>query len=182
MSRQKFSLVTDIPLIIWLTLVWSALWQDFGPGTLIPGFIIAIVVVNFFYLPPVGLSGRFNVLSLIAFSGRFLVDLVTASFEVFWLAISKGPDLRNAVVAVRLRTRSDLILTATGHVTSLVPGSFVLEVDRGSSTLYLHCLNIVTPKDADAVRASVLRSEAGLIRIMGTRKELDELRAEESTP
>lgn len=180
MSRQKFSLVTDVPLILWLTFVWGALWQDFGAGTLIFGLIIAFLAVNFFYLPPVGLSGRFNILAFVSFSAGFLVDLVTASIEVFWLAVTRGPALRNAVVAVRLRSHSDLIVTATGHATSLIPGSLVVEVDRASSTLYLHCLNVSTEEDAEAVRATVRKSEAAFIRIMGTRQELAELRAEES--
>ncbi len=181
MSRQKFSLVTDVPLILWLTLVWGALWQDFGLANLVLGLLIAFVVVNFFYLPPVGLSGRFNVLALITFSAGFLVDLVKASIEVFWLAVTKGPAVRNAIVAVHLRSHSDLIVTATGHATSLIPGSLVVEVDRASSTLYLHCLDVVTSEDAEAMRNTVRKSEAGFIRIMGTKQELAELKAEEST-
>lgn len=181
MSRQRIPLVTELPLVIWLVLVWGALWQDFGPGNLLFGAVLAYVVVNFFYLPPVELTGRFNVLWLIPFLGRFLVKLVTASADVFWLALTRGPRLRNAVVAVTLRSHSDFLVTATGHAISLIPGSLVLEVDRSTSTLYLHCLNVDSPEDAEVIRRDVLTTEAWLVRIMGTRADLASLRAEEAS-
>jgi multicomponent Na+:H+ antiporter subunit E len=178
-TRQRIPLITELPLVIWLVLVWGALWQDFGPGNLVFGALIAYVVVNFFYLPPVELTGRFNVLWVVPFLGRFLYELVTASLQVFWLAVSKGPSLRNAVVAVELRSSSDFLVTATGHAISLIPGSLVLEVDRSTSTLYLHCLNVADDAGADAIRRNVRATEAWLIRIMGSSADLAALRAEE---
>lgn len=175
MTRQRIPFITELPLVIWLVLVWGALWQDFGLGNLAFGAIIAYGVVNFFYLPPVELTGRFNVLWAIPFLGRFLYKLVTASVGVFWLAVTKGPSLHNAVVAVNLRSHSDFLTTATGHAISLVPGSLVLEVDRSTSTLYLHCLNVNDEADAEVVRREVRSTEAWLIRIMGTKAELQAL-------
>lgn len=180
MSRQRIPLITELPLVIWLVLVWGALWQDFSPGNLVFGAILAYAVVNFFYLPPVQLTGRFNVLWLIPFLGRFFFKLITASAEVFWLALTKGPQLRSAVVAVELRSSSDFLVTATGHAISLIPGSLVLEVDRSTSTLYLHCLHVNAPEDAEAIRRDVRATEGWLIRIMGTKADLASLRAEEA--
>ncbi|MHA7284014.1 Na+/H+ antiporter subunit E [Arthrobacter sp. TMS2-4] len=180
MSRQHIPLITELPLVIWLVLVWGALWQDFSPGTLVFGAIIAYVVVNFFYLPPVELTGRFNVLWVVPFVGRFLYRLVVASVQVFWLALTKGPALRSAVVAVRLRSHSDFLATATGHALSLIPGSLVLEVDRSTSTLYLHCLHIHSEADAEAIRRDVRATEAWLIKIMGSRLDLAALKKAEA--
>ena len=180
MTRQRIPLITELPLVIWLVLVWGALWQDFSPGNLLFGAVLAYVVVNVFYLPPVELTGRFNVFWALAFVGRFLGQLVVASLQVFWLALTRGPRLRNAVVAVELRSHSDFLVTATGHALSLIPGSLVLEVDRSTSTLYLHCLNVTSAADADAVRRDVRATEARLIRIMGTKADLAALRQEEA--
>jgi len=94
------------------------------------------------------------------------------------VAILVGPRARNAVIGVPLRTRSDLLITATGHTMSLIPGSLVVEVDRSTATLYFHALNIRTPEEAEAFRRAVRRIEAAWIRIMGTREELAALRAE----
>ena len=68
----------------------------------------------------------------------FLAKVAAASFQVLYLAVVRGPRVSNALVAVPLRSHYDLLVTATGHVISLIPGSLVVEVDRSTSTLYLH--------------------------------------------
>jgi multicomponent Na+:H+ antiporter subunit E len=174
----RIPLRTELPLLVWLVLVWGALWRDFSPGNLLFGALIAFAVVNVFYLPPVELSGRFNVFYATLFAGRFFGELAVASGQVFWLALVRGRKLKNAVIAVRLRSQSDLLITATGHALTLIPGTLVVEVDRSTSTLYLHCLNVSTAEEADAIRDSVLATEAWLIRTMGTREDLALLRTE----
>ncbi|MFP3480004.1 Na+/H+ antiporter subunit E, partial [Burkholderia sp. SIMBA_057] len=100
------------------------------------------------------------------------------SFLVLYQAIAKGPKVRSAVVAVPLRSHSDLMVTATGHVISLIPGSLVVDVDRSTSTLYLHALSIYNEDDIAKIRRDVQNIEASLIRIMGTREEVDALDVE----
>ena len=178
MSRKRISLRQELPLLVWLVIVWGALWQNFSPGNLLFGAIIAVVVARLFYLPPVELGGRFNILRGLAFALAFLGNVVTASFQVLYLAVAKGPKVISAVVAVPLRSHSDLLVTATGHVTALIPGSLVVEVDRSTSTLYIHGINVRTAEDAAQLRRSVRSTEAGLIRVMGTPAELSALNQE----
>lgn len=177
-QRQRATLRQEMPLLVWMVLVWGALWQDFTPGNLVFGLILSLIVVNVFQLPPVILSGRFNVIHALLFLARFLWDVVVASFEVMYLAIFRGPKTKSAVITVCLRTESDLLMTGVGHVLTLVPGSYVVEVDRRSSTLYLHVLNVNTPEDAEQARQDVLDIEARLIRMMGSKNELAALNAE----
>ncbi|KQQ83519.1 Na+/H+ antiporter subunit E [Pseudarthrobacter sp. SL88] len=178
MSRRRISLRQELPLLVWLVIVWGALWQDFSPGNLLFGALLAIAVARLFYLPPVELSGRFNIRHAIPFAMMFLGRVVVASFQILYLAAVRGPKVHNAVVAVTLRSHQDLIVTATGHVISLIPGSLVVEVDRSTSTLYLHAINISSAEDVENLRNEVRTIEAGLIRIMGTNEELAIVRAE----
>ena len=178
MSRRRISLRQELPLLVWLVIVWGALWQDFSPGNLLFGALLAIAVARLFYLPPVELSGRFNVRHAIPFALMFLARVVVASFQILYLAAVRGPKVHNAVVAVTLRSHQDLIVTATGHVISLIPGSLVVEVDRSTSTLYLHAINISSAEDVENLRNEVRTIEAGLIRIMGTNEELAIVQAE----
>ncbi|WP_104043634.1 Na+/H+ antiporter subunit E [Arthrobacter sp. ZGTC412] len=180
MSRRRISLRQELPLLVWLVIVWGALWQDFSPGNLLFGALLAVAVARLFYLPPVELSGRFNVLYAVPFALVFLAKVVVASAQVLYLAVVRGPRVKNAVVAVTLRSHQDLLVTATGHVISLIPGSLVVEVDRSTSTLYLHALNISSAADVDNLKKEVRAIEAGLIRIMGTKEELDAVRLEAS--
>ncbi len=78
-----------------------------------------------------------------------------------------------------LRSHSDLLVTATGHVISLIPGSLVVEVDRSTSTLYIHGINVRDAQDVARLRKEVRDTEAGLIRIMGSKEELSALNQEE---
>lgn len=68
MSRKPISFRTELPLLVWLVIVWGALWRDFSPGNLLFGALIAVLVAKLFYLPPVELSGRFNILRAIPFA------------------------------------------------------------------------------------------------------------------
>jgi multicomponent Na+:H+ antiporter subunit E len=179
MSRRRISLRQELPLLVWLVFVWGALWQDFSPGNLLFGALIAVVVARLFYLPPVELGGRFSVVRAVAFAIVFLGKVVAASFQVLYLAVARGPKVTNAVVAVQLRSHSDLMVTATGHVISLIPGSLVVEVDRSTSTLYIHGLNVRNGEDVMNLRKEVRDTEAGLIRVMGTKDELAALKQEE---
>jgi multicomponent Na+:H+ antiporter subunit E len=178
MSRRRISLRQELPLLVWLVIVWGALWQDFSPGNLLFGALLAVLVARMFYLPPVELSGRFNIFHAVPFALRFLGRVAAASVEVMYLAVVRGPRVVNAVVAVPLRSHQDLMVTATGHVISLIPGSLVVEVDRSTSTLYLHALNVSSPDEVENLRKEVRSIEAGLIRIMGTREELEAIRQE----
>jgi multicomponent Na+:H+ antiporter subunit E len=178
MSRRRISLRQELPLLVWLVIVWGALWQDFSPGNLLFGALLAVLVARMFYLPPVELSGRFNVLHAVPFALRFLNRVAAASIEVMYLAVVRGPRVISAVVAVPLRSHQDLMVTATGHVISLIPGSLVVEVDRSTSTLYLHALNVTSPEQVENLRREVRSIEAGLIRIMGSREELEAIRQE----
>lgn len=178
MNRKRISLRQELPLLVWLVVVWGALWQDFSPGNLLFGALIAVLVARLFYLPPVELGGRFNVLHAAAFAVHFLGKVVVASFQVLYLAAAKGPKVISAVVAVPLRSHSDLLVTATGHVTALIPGSLVVEVDRSTSTLYIHGINVRNAEDAEQLRRDVRATETGLIRIMGTKAELSALNQE----
>ncbi|ADX74817.1 Na+/H+ antiporter subunit E [Pseudarthrobacter phenanthrenivorans] len=178
MSRRRISLRQELPLLVWLVIVWGALWQDFSPGNLLFGALLAVAVARLFYLPPVELSGRFNIIFAIPFALMFLAKVAAASAQLLYLAVVRGPKVKNAVVAVTLRSHQDLIVTATGHVISLIPGSLVVEVDRSTSTLYLHALNISTPQDVENLKNQVRSIEAGLIRIMGTKEELETVQSE----
>ncbi|MDQ0095238.1 Na+/H+ antiporter subunit E [Paeniglutamicibacter psychrophenolicus] len=181
-ARQRATLRQELPLLAGMMLVWGALWQDFAIGNLVFGLLISLVLVRVFRLPPVILSGRFNVWRAAVFAGAFLRDVTLASFEVLYLAVFRGPRTTSAIITVTLRTGSDLLVTFVGHVLTLVPGSYVVEVDRRTSTLYLHVLNVNDEAGVEKARASVMMIEERLIRMMGTKEELAELNAEKSAP
>ncbi len=168
------------PILLGLTLTWSALWQDFSPGVLLAGVLFSVLILWFYRLPRVHFSDRFNLWYILVFTLRFLGHVVSASVSVAWDAITRGPNIVNSVVAVRLRSHDDLIVTLTGHALALVPGSLVIDVDRPSSTLFLHVLNAEHAEAVEGFRSQALATEAAIIRAIGTRADLELVKDDEA--
>lgn len=168
--------------VAWLVAVWSLLWGEFTVGNLVGGVLVAVVVLVFLPLPRVSFGGRLRPLALADLVVRFVADLVTASVHVGWVAVRPGPPPRNAIIAVRLRVRTDLNLTLTAEVLSLVPGTLIVEADRDTGTLYVHVLDVRGADDVAASRARVLALEARIVRVIGSAEELRRLSSTSTHP
>ncbi len=166
----------ELPLLIGLVLTWMLLWREFSWLSLVSGFVVSIVAMRMFYLPPVILAGRFHLWWALRYLVYFLWHLTLASVQVAMLAMKPGPPPRTAIIAVRLVTRSDFILTLVSLTISLIPGSLVVEVDRFKSTLYLHVLNTPTQREIRGMREQTMYIERLLIRALGSRSELEAIR------
>lgn len=175
-SFERLVRLHELPLLIGLVVLWMALWREVSLLSLLSGITVSIIAMRMFYLPPVELAGRFNLWWALRYLGYFLWHLAAASCQVAWLAIRPGPPPKTAIIGVKLRTRSDFLLTLVGLTISLIPGSLVAEVDRFGSTLYLHVLNTPTQREITQMRREVARIEELLIRAVGSREELEALR------
>lgn len=178
-SRSWFRIVRghEIPLFVGLIISWMALWRTVSLLSLTSGAIAAIITMRLYYLPPVQLGGRLNVLWAARYLVYFLWHLAIASFQVAALALRPGKTPQTAILEVRLITHSDFIMTMVALTVSLIPGSLVVETDRLSSTLYLHVLNTPTERYISKMRAQVLHIETLLIRAIGDRNELEKVQA-----
>jgi multicomponent Na+:H+ antiporter subunit E len=181
-SRREIgrSLARQLPLLVGLVVLWMALWNQFTVLAFVTGVAVALLVTRVFFLPPVELSGRFNLWYAVVFLAHFVVDLVRASVIVAWQAVRPRGVSSNAIVAVQLHTRSDFIMTLVAEAISLVPGSLVVEADRERSILYLHALAVEDQAGVEGVRDGVLVVEARLVRVLGS--DDDQRRIAEGTP
>lgn len=161
----------QLPLLIALVLLWMILWGAISWLSVISGLIVAFVVIRVFYLPPVDLSGRFNLWYTAVYLAHFLRDVFVASFQVAFQAVTPNVP-RSSIVAIQLRTRSDLIMTLVAITMSLIPGSLVVEVDRERSILYLHTFATENSDDVEATRRQGLEVEARIVRAIGSREDL----------
>jgi multicomponent Na+:H+ antiporter subunit E len=173
-TRERLGLlVNQLPLFLGLVLLWALLWGKFSWLNLVTGIVFAAIVSVVFYLPAVQLSGRINLWRTVWLFLKLFWDIGRASIDVAWLALGPGYTATNAIVAVHLRTRSDLILTWTAVATSIVPGSIVVDIERLDSTLYLHVINMRTTAMTDRFRASVLATERRIVMAMGSREDVE---------
>jgi multicomponent Na+:H+ antiporter subunit E len=158
--------------VVWLTAAWVLLWGDLSVGNVLAGLVIALLVTLGLRMQPIDFHGRVRPGRLALLVGRFLADVVRASFEVAAIALRPRYTPRGAVIGVQLRGHSDLYLTMTAELCSLVPGSLVVEAHRLTGMLYLHVLDVRQAGGVEAARAAVLAQEERVLRAFASDEEL----------
>jgi multicomponent Na+:H+ antiporter subunit E len=158
--------------IVWLAVVWVLLWGDLSIGNVLTGLALAVLVTFGLRMQPIDFHGRVRPGRLVVLVARFVADLVRASFEVAAIALRPRYTPRGAVIGVQLRGHSDLYLTMTAELCSLVPGSLVVEAHRLTGMLYLHVLDVRQAGGVEAARAAVLAQEERVLRAFASDDEL----------
>lgn len=171
------SFVQQLVLVFFLVLLWVMLWDSVSLLSILTGVVLALVVTRVFYLPPVVLSGRFNIVHAAVFGLWFVYSLVHASVEVAWFAFRRRAVGAGSVIACDLRTSSDLLMTLVADTASLIPGSIIIDSDRALGILYLHVLDCDSEEKIRTAKAQVYHIEELLIRALGSHRDLAALRA-----
>lgn len=171
---RRRRLATQWPTMLWLVAVWVLLWGDFTIGNLLAGAVVSVLVTGTLRMTPIDFHGRVHAWGLIVLITRFAWDLVHASVEVSWVALRPRHTPHGAVIGVQLRSHSDLYLTMTAELCSLVPGSLVVEAHRLTGMLYLHVLDVEQSGGVEAARQAVLDQEERVLRAFASEEELRE--------
>ena len=164
----------QVAATVWMTAVWVLLWGDLSVANVLAGAAVGLVVGRVLKMPSVDFHGRIHPWSLLYLAYRFGIDIVVASAQVSAQALTPGRVPRSAVLAVQLRSHSDLYLTLTAEMCSLVPGSVIVEAHRITGMLYVHVLDVPTAGGLDAARQHVLDTEARVLRALASDAELAE--------
>jgi multicomponent Na+:H+ antiporter subunit E len=158
----------QLPLLVWLVLVWNLLWGTWSWANLVSGVVVALAVTVLLPLPPVVGGARLRPLALLRFLGHFLADLAGSGALVAWQTVRPRGIDRSAIITVQLRTDSDLLLTILTESLTLVPGSMVIDLDRERRILGLHILHVEGEDDVERQRAAVLAEEERVVRAFGS--------------
>jgi multicomponent Na+:H+ antiporter subunit E len=162
----------QLPLLIWLVVVWILLWGTWSWANLLSGVAVALVVMLLLPLPPVVGGTRVRPLPLVRFVGHFLGDLAVSGAQVAWRAVGPGGVRQGAIVRVQLRADSDLLLTVVAETISLVPGSLVLDLDREERLISIHLLHVHDLADVERQKLDVLATEERIVRAFGTADDI----------
>lgn len=162
-GRARPVLVHRLAMVAWLWLLWLILWGSGAALVVTGGLLAAVGIVAAFRMPPVRARVRPRPLRLLRLAARLLVDVAGSAVAVGWAAVRDGRRVRSAVVEVPLSTDEDLLVTAVSLVTTMTPGTLVLEIDRGRRLLYVHLLPVPRPEVAERRRAVVRLAERGVV-------------------
>ncbi len=160
------------PVLLSLTVVWVLLWGSLTLDMVLTGLVVSLVVVIVFPLPPIVFGGKVHPWPLCRLIARFFADLFVASVQVSWTVLRFKYQPTSAVIEVDLYSRSDLYLTLTAELLSLVPGSLVVEARRSTSTLFLHILDVSTDEEIELARTGALEQEQRVVYALASPDEL----------
>ncbi|MBM9434029.1 Na+/H+ antiporter subunit E [Flaviflexus sp. JY899] len=158
-------------MLIWLTIVWVLLWGDVTTGNIVAGFLLALLLTTITPLPTATFDGRFRPIALARLVFVFLFDVLKASVQIASYALRKKHP-RGAVIRVQTRAHSDVFLTTTAGLTSLVPGSVIVDAHSASGTLYIHVFDIDLAGGLEAAHEAVLKQEERILRAFASQDQL----------
>ena len=127
--------------VVWLVLVWVALWGSLTWANVLGGLLVALLAIWMVPLRPASTRVGRHPLAAIRLSFYFLWELIKASAIVAWEVVTPWDRTAPAVIAVRLDTNSPGILTTVANMVSMTPGTLTLDVDPATRTLYVHILH-----------------------------------------
>ncbi|UNX54672.1 Na+/H+ antiporter subunit E [Georgenia sp. TF02-10] len=162
---------TSWGMLAWLTIVWVLLWGEITWANVMLGLVVALVVTTVMPLPRLPFDGRFRPWGVVRLAARFAYDVVVASLQISWMTLRRRQPT-GAVIRVQLRSHSDTYLTMTAGMTSLVPGSIVVEAHRLLGMLYIHIFDLDLAGGLDQAHHTVLAQEERILRALASREEL----------
>jgi multicomponent Na+:H+ antiporter subunit E len=174
-----------IGVLLWLAIVYTALWGDLTVGNVLAGLAIGALIMLALPLPRVPIHGRLHPLSLVELLVVSTYYALESSLQIAWFAVRPAGAPVSGVLRVRLVIRSDLVLVLCADLLNLIPGTMVLELDRDTHTIWVHVLDVGSDKAVDNFYRSTRRLERLLIRSFerpaewheappGTRKEREQ--------
>jgi multicomponent Na+:H+ antiporter subunit E len=157
-------------LVLWLTIVWVALWGEVSVANVLSGVAVSAVLLLLF--PSTGAGGyvAFRPLRVLQFLGYFAYKLVEANLIVAWEVLTPNNEgVNEAIVAVPVTGTSDTVLTLVANAISLTPGTLTIDVRRNPAVLYVHVLHL---RSLAQTRQDVRRLELHALRAFGTEHAL----------
>ncbi len=141
----------------WLAMagVWMLLWRDLTIGTAIGGLLVAGAIETWV----AGRRGsvRVGLLGAIVFAVRYAGMVLASNLRVAWEVITPdNEDIREAIVAVPLRTRSMPVALLVANAVTFTPGTLTIELYRDPPVLFVHVLHFESAKQ---VRDTVSKLE-----------------------
>lgn len=158
--------------LAWLTVLWMLLWADFSVANVLAGAAVGVGVLAFARLPRLRRTtdddvARFDVPRTVHFVGYVLVKLVEANLVLAWEILTPRNRIHTGIVAVPLRTESELAMMVVANVITLTPGTITIEATGTPPVLYVNVLHLL---DVDKTRRDLLRIEELSVRAFGSRE------------
>ncbi|MFI9506694.1 Na+/H+ antiporter subunit E [Nocardia sp. NPDC052566] len=179
MSRER---LVQVGVLIWLTVVYVALWGDLSVANIVAGLVIGAIIMLALPLPRVPVAGRVHLLSLVRLIALSAYYALESSLQIAWFAIRPAPPPISGVLRVRLEIKSDLVLVLCSDLLNVIPGTMVLEIDRERRLVYVHVLDVGSDAAVQHFYRTTKRLEQLLIASFERPAEWDESAWQKEVP
>ncbi|HEX7133075.1 MAG TPA: Na+/H+ antiporter subunit E [Iamia sp.] len=169
---RRESLLGRVVIAVWLVVMWVLLWGDLNLANVLGGVVLAVALVVVF--PPAATNDDPIIVrpwAAISFLVWFLCALIVTNVAVARevLLPSSRSQIRTAVVAVPLQTRSGRLATIIANAITLTPGTLTVDARGRPAVLYVHVLSFA---DVEGVLDEVADLERRVVRAFGTADEV----------
>jgi len=157
-------------LWLWLIVLWVAFWHDLSFANVVSGALVGALV-----LVSAGATtrsddddrtrARVRPLATAYFIVYVLYQLVAANLYLAWEIVTPRNKIRVGVIAVPMRTDSELVSNTVANVITLTPGTVTIESLGSPPVLYVNVMHL---HDVDGVRRDLLRIEELAVRAFGS--------------
>jgi multisubunit Na+/H+ antiporter MnhE subunit len=133
-----------IVAIVWLTVVWMALWGRVSAGNLVAGLLLGAAVTLLFgeFRPREG--AHLRPVAAVRFLAVFVWMLLLSNIAVARKVLAPKVDVRPAVVSVLLPPSSQAVVALVANAVTLTPGTLSLDarvLPDGRAHLVVHALD-----------------------------------------
>jgi len=174
-------------MLLWLTILWIALWGDVTWANLVGGLAVAAGVVLFARLDSASLRPTyFRPQWALYYVATLVGQLFVSNLRLAWEVLTPGDGTHTAIIAVPIRGGSDAVVNLVANSITLTPGTMTLDVKRhdgggrqvdrdndladSNVTLYVHSMYAA---DVELVRHDVLRLEELALRAFGSNEDYE---------
>lgn len=149
-------MTSRLPLLVWLVVVWLALWGEVSVANLLSGLAVGVALLILFPSPSLSWVGPLRPVRAVIFHTYFLYKVCQATAIVAWEVVTPGSRIREGIIGVAITADSDAVVTVLANAISLTPGTLTVEVGEDPPTLFVHALHL---HDVEEVRMEVRRLE-----------------------
>lgn len=170
-------------VLLWLTVLWIALWHDLSLANVLAGLLVGATVLAVAGAPRVLANDdaervRVKPLASLYFIGFVFYKLVEANLYLAWEIVTPRNRINVGVVAVPLRTESTTAAMIVANVITLTPGSITIESLGSPPTLYVNVMHL---HDVERVRRDLLHIEELSVAAFGSAIAREQLAAKVSS-
>jgi multicomponent Na+:H+ antiporter subunit E len=137
-----------------LALAWMGMTEDYGPQTLLVGFVLGALVLFFARRIIGGPNYLIKVRQTLGLHFFLVWELILANVRVAYDVLTPRYFMRPGVVAIPLDVQTDAEITLLANLITLTPGTLSLDVSTDRRVLYIHVMYIDND-DVEAVRRKI---------------------------